>query len=248
MKRLFAFVFALLGLGAMPAIAADAYTTTRLSLRAGPDSGYPRIRTLAPGTPLAVQGCIEDFLWCDVIAYGDRGWVAGDYLDFEYEGRRVYLPDYGLRIGIPIITFTFGSYWDSYYRTRPWYRQRDRWSHWRPVYRPPHRPRPPIQHRPPSRPKPPVAQPKPRPPVMRPPATRPPVQPRPPVQQPRPPVQRPPVQARPPVARPPAQSRPPAAPHPPTPARPAPAPARPAVRPAPRDGDRGKDKDKDKKS
>jgi len=84
MKRLLGFVLALLGIAAVPALAADAYTTTRMTLRTGPDSGYPRIRTLAPGTPLAVQGCIGDFLWCDVIAYGDRGWVAGDYLDFRF--------------------------------------------------------------------------------------------------------------------------------------------------------------------
>ncbi|HEX5353979.1 MAG TPA: SH3 domain-containing protein [Rhodanobacteraceae bacterium] len=146
MQRLIGFFLAALCL-ALPAIAsaADGYVTGNVNMRAGPDYTYPLVITLAPGTPVAVQGCTADWEWCDVIAYDNRGWIAGNFIQYDYEGQPVLLPSYGARIGIPIVTFVISSYWDSYYRNRPFYRQRATWYR-RPV---PHRPPPrPIHNRP----------------------------------------------------------------------------------------------------
>ena len=110
MKR-FAWLAAIAAIFATASVAAraqDAYTTVNLNMRAAPDIDYPLIRTLPAGTAVSVQGCIDGWLWCDVIAYGDRGWVAGDYLEFFYRNHRVLLPDYGARYGIPIISFMIG--------------------------------------------------------------------------------------------------------------------------------------------
>lgn len=146
--------------------------TTYVDLYAGPDAGYPTIAQVAPGTPVAIQGCIEGWGWCDVITMGIRGWVPGTYVQYTYQSQPVYVADYGARIGIPIVAFSIGLYWGNYYRDRPFYRNRDYWYHrpyaprppprppgWHPGYRPPppghrppppdHRPPPPSGHRPP---------------------------------------------------------------------------------------------------
>lgn len=144
--------------------AADGFVTTNVNLRAGPDIGYPLISTIPAGTQIAIQGCTDGWEWCDVIAYGNRGWIDGNYLQYGYQNQRVLVPAYGARIGIPIISFVIGSYWGNYYSDRPFYRNRTSWynrpfvhrppprpNHRPPNYRPPqHRPnRPPVGHRPP---------------------------------------------------------------------------------------------------
>jgi uncharacterized protein YraI len=116
--------------------AAPAFVTTRLSLRAGPSTEYPAIALLEPGVQVDVLGCLEGYEWCDITIGQDRGWVAGAYLQSAYYQEREPLPQIGATIGLPIIGFSFGNYWDSHYRNRSWYRERERWEH-RAFNRPP---------------------------------------------------------------------------------------------------------------
>lgn len=59
---------------------------------------------------------------------GGRGWVAGRYIATTYRQNRVYVePRYYRDLGVPVITFEVGRYWDRYYRDRDFYRERDRW-------------------------------------------------------------------------------------------------------------------------
>lgn len=140
--------------------AADAYVTGAVGLRAGPDIGYPRIMTLPAGIPVEIYGCTAGWEWCDVQTEENRGWVSGQFLQYDYQNQRVLLPDYGARVGIPIVAFVLGTYWDQNYRNRSWYRDRARWSRRTFVHRPPPRPayrphnpqRPPINRPRPSRP------------------------------------------------------------------------------------------------
>jgi uncharacterized protein YraI len=96
---------------------------------AGPGNDYPAVARLAPGVRVSVQGCLSDYSWCDVTFGGNRGWVYAGELGYAYENRRVPIVQYGPQIGLPIVTFSLGNYWDHYYRGRPWYRERDHWEH-----------------------------------------------------------------------------------------------------------------------
>lgn len=202
---------ATLPLLALPALAlaqgAAGYTTGNAHLRAGPDFSYPLIDTLPAGAPLSVQGCTSGWEWCDVIYQDERGWIAGNFIQYDYNNQYVLVPQYGAQIGIPIVTFVISSYWDSYYRNRPFYRQRASW-YARPM---PRRPPPPPM----PRPMPPPGGSRPQPPA------------RPlPGHNPRPMPQRPPM-GPPAGARPVAPQRPPVAPRPGA-AKPAPAHGKPA--------------------
>lgn len=109
------------------ALAEDGYVTGTMNLRSGPDVSYPPVDTIPAGSPVSVQGCTDGWEWCDVIYGDDRGWVAGNYIQYEYNDQPVLLSGYGAAIGIPIVTFAVADYWGHYYRDRPFWGQRDVW-------------------------------------------------------------------------------------------------------------------------
>ncbi|HEV3423147.1 MAG TPA: SH3 domain-containing protein [Paraburkholderia sp.] len=115
----------------------QAFTNSSLNLRAGPARDYPVVSQLPPGVPVTVMGCIAGYTWCDVALPNLRGWVYAGRLSYPYQGNRVPVLNYGTVIGLPVLTFSIGTYWGNYYRGRPWYRDQARWAH-----RPPPRPAP----------------------------------------------------------------------------------------------------------
>jgi uncharacterized protein YraI len=136
--------FAALLLGAFSvASAQNAYTARPMNVRAGPNRDYPLVAQLGAGESLDVHGCLSDWSWCDASFDDSRGWIYAGGLSFVYQGERVPLYTYGPRLGLPIIAFSLLSYWDDYYRGRPWYSQRNVWVHRRlpPHLRPPGRTR-----------------------------------------------------------------------------------------------------------
>ena len=128
MKRLLAVAAGLLALTGAASAQTGGFVTANVNLRAGPGTDYPAVTVLGAGTPLGIFGCIDGYSWCDVDWRGYRGWVAAQYLEYDYRGRRVVLPDYGPTIGVPIVTFSVDNYWGRYYRDRPWYEDRYRWG------------------------------------------------------------------------------------------------------------------------
>ncbi|MGA0561639.1 SH3 domain-containing protein [Ancylobacter sp. VNQ12] len=128
MKRILAAAALLLALGGSAFAQERGYVTTNVNLRAGPGTVYPVVVILEGGTPLGIYGCIDDYSWCDVDWRGYRGWIAAQYLGYDYRGRRVDFYDYAPTIGVPIVAFSFGDYWGRYYRGRPWYSTYDRWG------------------------------------------------------------------------------------------------------------------------
>jgi uncharacterized protein YraI len=123
----------LLGIGfglVVPAAssAETAYTTKTVNLRAGPSRDYELVSRIPAGVPVDVYGCVDDWTWCDVSAGDDRGWMYAGNLEYPYRNRRVVVLGNGLMFGFPIVTFSVGPYWDTYYRGRPWYSRRSYWA------------------------------------------------------------------------------------------------------------------------
>jgi uncharacterized protein YraI len=138
------------------ASAQNAYTSRPMNVRAGPNRDYPLVAQLDEGAALDVHGCLSDWSWCDVSFDDTRGWIYAGGVSFVYQDQRVPLYSYGPSLGLPIITFSLLGYWDHYYRGRPWYGQRDDWSHRRlpPHLRPPGRSHAGLPPMPPGRPAP----------------------------------------------------------------------------------------------
>lgn len=102
-----------------------AVVTTDLNMRAGPGTQFPVVNVLTGGRTVTVHGCVRNLSWCDVTTRRDRGWVSARYL--TEERRRRPIVELGPSIGLPIISFQFGDYWDRHYSGRSFYRDRDRW-------------------------------------------------------------------------------------------------------------------------
>ena len=132
-----------LALPLAPAMAAgphSGWTVRATSLRAGPDFDYPAVRRIGKNRRVDIYGCLDDWSWCDVAYRSDRGWVAGANLVADYQGRRRGISSY---LGIGVLTFIFGNYWDNNYRSRPFYNERSRWErHYNDNYKPHWGPRP----------------------------------------------------------------------------------------------------------
>jgi len=147
MKYVKALGFAAAALAAMPVTSYAqqmAYTAKDVNLRAGPSRDYPVVAILRGGISISITGCISDYRWCDVVAGPYRGWVYAQNIVYPYQGDNVPVLTFGALIGIGIITFSIGSYWDDHYRASPWYPQRYYWIDRppRPIF-PPVRPRQP---------------------------------------------------------------------------------------------------------
>jgi uncharacterized protein YraI len=117
-------------LALVPGIAAaqwDGYAAKPLNLRAGPAMEYPLVAQVPAGVSISVQGCLSDYQWCDVVAGPDRGWAYANNIYYPYQGANVPIRSYGPMIGIGIVAFALGSYWDQHYRGHAWYPQRQHW-------------------------------------------------------------------------------------------------------------------------
>jgi uncharacterized protein YraI len=123
-----AWVVATLPPGPAQAAAPNGYPITNVNLRAGPGTDYPVIVTVQGRAPIAILGCLADYGWCDVIFQNARGWMRSIYLAGFYQGYYYPLRDYAPRLGYRVVSFDIGTYWDSYYRDRPFYGERPRWS------------------------------------------------------------------------------------------------------------------------
>jgi len=106
----------------------NGYPITNVNLRAGPGTDYPVILTVPSRAPISIRGCLPDYTWCDVVFEQNRGWMRSIYLAGWLGGQYYLLRHYAPQLRYPVVSFEIGSYWDSYYRDRPFYGERPRWS------------------------------------------------------------------------------------------------------------------------
>lgn len=130
MKRILFAACAVLAAACLPAAAqaANAYSTANVNMRSGPSTAYPPVAVVPAGAPVTIHGCLDAWSWCDTSWGPNRGWVSASYLEAMYQSRRVRVHQYAPSIGLPVISFHFGNYWDRHYRNRSFYRERSRWQ------------------------------------------------------------------------------------------------------------------------
>jgi len=133
-KTLLLVLTAWLGLSVGASAQQYAYTARDAELHAGPAFEYPVVAIILNNIAITVEGCVDGYQWCDVIAGPYRGWMyAGDVV-YPYQGGYYPISSYGPVIGLTIIGFSTAIYWDRHYRTSPWYQHRSYWVE-RPVPR-----------------------------------------------------------------------------------------------------------------
>jgi uncharacterized protein YraI len=124
---LFAALAASLALTA-PAVAANGVTSDGAQMHAGPGTEYPQVMRLAPNLKIEIHGCARAWDWCDVEWRGNRGWVSAAALDYQLDRTLLPVSNYGPRVNLPQVEFDLAKYWDTYYRQRPWYAERQTWT------------------------------------------------------------------------------------------------------------------------
>ena len=112
---------------AVKAEASEAFIIENTSLFAGPDYDLPQIERLRHGSIVDVIGCIDGYQWCDIVTDDERGWVPGDFLEFEVGGRREPVYSAAPFLGLMILGFSLDEYWGEHYHQRPWFHDRDHW-------------------------------------------------------------------------------------------------------------------------
>ena len=98
-----------------------AQVTTDLNQRAGPSTRFPVIATAPEGSAITLFGCISDLSWCDGAYLGYRGWFSARYLHIPYRSTNLTVASYMRYAYLPTVSFVIGSYWERYYRERPFY-------------------------------------------------------------------------------------------------------------------------------
>lgn len=99
-----------------------------VNVRSGPHQAMPTVTWLLTGTHVTVIGCIASWRWCDIQSGRERGWVYTRYLSVPFEGSAKTIIDGGPNLGLPLVEFQLGPYWDEHYQRRFWYAEKAQWQ------------------------------------------------------------------------------------------------------------------------
>lgn len=115
-------VLALAGLSAVAQVNnIVGFSNASTYLHAGPGQDFPVVAHIPPGADIKISGCTQGFIWCDVAWNGNRGWIAGRFLDGSINDQNVNVVDRGAELSVPTVVFDQRTYWRHNYRTYPFY-------------------------------------------------------------------------------------------------------------------------------
>ena len=98
------------------------------NVRSGPHKAMPTVTWLLTGTRVTLIGCVASWRWCDIQSGRERGWVYSRYLSVPFQGSAVTIIDGGPTLGLPVVEFQLGPYWDEHYQRRFWYADKAAWQ------------------------------------------------------------------------------------------------------------------------
>lgn len=110
------------------AAAETALITRSVNVRSGPNAALPTVTWLLTGTRVTVLGCISNWSWCDVTSGRERGWIYSRYLSMPFQGTAMTIVAGGPALGLPVVEFALGPYWDEHYQGRLWFAQKAQWQ------------------------------------------------------------------------------------------------------------------------
>jgi uncharacterized protein YraI len=108
--------------------AREATVTASVNVRSAPDRSVPTVTWLLTGTRVTVIGCDTGWRWCDVVAGRDRGWVYSRYLSLPSRGSAVTVAAAGADLGLPVLDFELGPYWNEHYASRMFFPEKASWQ------------------------------------------------------------------------------------------------------------------------
>jgi uncharacterized protein YraI len=123
-------ILALAGLTALAQGIGDikGFANASTYIHAGPGQDFPVVAHIPPGADMTIAGCTNGFIWCDVAWNGNRGWIAGRFLDSEFNSQHVNVAEFGHAINLPTVVFDQRNYWRRNYRTYPFYASPTYWT------------------------------------------------------------------------------------------------------------------------
>jgi len=125
MKPLSKLMLAMALAACMSVVAAETATiTSSVNVRSGPDRSLPTVTWLLTGTRVTVVGCVANWRWCDVVSGSNRGWVYSRYLSVPFQGSAITIANGGPNLGLKVIDFELGPYWDEHYQSKIFFGQK----------------------------------------------------------------------------------------------------------------------------
>jgi uncharacterized protein YraI len=94
------------------------YTNGAVTVRTGPDWGYPAVAQWPSGVPVMLDGCLDDRSWCEVSWGPQQGWVMSHGLVAMEDGDSVLVSHWNWPV--PLVVY------DGAVHPHPWHHD-ERW-------------------------------------------------------------------------------------------------------------------------